>query len=217
MLRDYFHAAGIRFGQDFAFEPRMLPELRAAMTSPAVAPVTHDRGLRATGHAEERLPGHRRRPPGLARERSRGGWVDGRLGRPGPTPRSTSGGGLALRSIGKLDLPAYASLLREAAIGVSLMISPHPSYPPLEMAHLGMLVLTNRFAGKDLSTWHSNIHTTDDLSAEGLAALLSELVSDVRGRPGHRVRRSVRPARVHLGTRSSPSPPSSPPLREGAP
>ena len=39
------------------------------------------------------------------------------------------------------------------------MISPHPSYPPLDMAHLGMLVATNRFGAKDLSTWHQNIHS----------------------------------------------------------
>ena len=78
-------------------------------------------------------------------------------------------------SIGKLDIPAYASLLRESAIGVSLMISPHPSYPPLEMAHLGLLVLTNGFASKDPSTWHSNIHSVDDVSAASIATALSVL------------------------------------------
>ncbi len=82
------------------------------------------------------------------------------------------GGGAVLRSIGKLDLDGYAALLRRAAIGISLMISPHPSYPPLEMATLGMLVLTNRFGAKDLSTWHSNIRATNDISAEGLATEL---------------------------------------------
>ena len=85
------------------------------------------------------------------------------------------GVGDPLRSIGKLDLGGYASLLRESAIGISLMVSPHPSYPPLEMAHLGMLVLTNGFANKDLSRWHSNIVSTDDISAETVAARLSEL------------------------------------------
>ena len=85
------------------------------------------------------------------------------------------GGDAVLESIGKLDIPAYASLLRESAIGVSLMISPHPSYPPLEMAHLGLLVLTNRFAGKDPSTWHTNIRSIDDVSAASIGAALSEL------------------------------------------
>ena len=67
------------------------------------------------------------------------------------------GRGVRMVSSGKLELDAYADLLRTSAIGISLMASPHPSYPPLEMASLGMLVLTNRFGAKDLSTWHDAI------------------------------------------------------------
>jgi hypothetical protein len=90
-------------------------------------------------------------------------------------PEIDLGGGVALGSIGKLDLDAYAALLRTSAIGVSLMVSPHPSYPPLEMAHLGMLVLTNGFGAKDLSTWHTNITSVGDVASETLAAELSAL------------------------------------------
>ena len=67
------------------------------------------------------------------------------------------GDGVWLRSVGKLDLTEYATLLRGSAIGISLMISPHPSYPPIEMAHMGMLVLTNRFENEgplDLALEH---------------------------------------------------------------
>jgi hypothetical protein len=56
------------------------------------------------------------------------------------------------------------------------MVSPHPSYPPLEMASLGMLVLTNRFGTKDLSTWHANIASLDDVRAPAFAAALDGLV-----------------------------------------
>jgi beta-1,2-rhamnosyltransferase WsaF-like protein len=45
------------------------------------------------------------------------------------------------------------------------------------MAHLGMLVATNRFAAKDLSTWHQNIRSLDNLSADGIAAALRELTA----------------------------------------
>jgi hypothetical protein len=45
------------------------------------------------------------------------------------------------------------------------------------MAHLGMLVATNRFAAKDLSTWHQNIRSLDDLSADGIAAALRDLTA----------------------------------------
>jgi hypothetical protein len=100
------------------------------------------------------------------------GWEFVSIGRSHP---DIDLGGAFLRSMGKLDLHAYAALLRRAAIGVSLMISPHPSYPPLEMAHLGMLVLANRFGAKDLATWHSNIRTTDDISAEGFATALEAM------------------------------------------
>jgi hypothetical protein len=46
-----------------------------------------------------------------------------------------------------------------------------------------MLVLTNRFANKDLSRWHTNIVSTDDISAEVLAARLSELCARFEADP----------------------------------
>ena len=52
------------------------------------------------------------------------------------------------------------------------MISPHPSYPPLEFAHYGLRVLTNSFGEKDLSRWHDNIWSVDDLRPESVAAEL---------------------------------------------
>ena len=85
------------------------------------------------------------------------------------------GAGIVLHSIGKLSVAEYAELLRTSAIGISLMISPHPSYPPLEMSHLGLLVLTNRFGEKDLSTWHTNIVSLRSMTADGLAEDLAAL------------------------------------------
>jgi hypothetical protein len=78
-----------------------------------------------------------------------------------------------MRSIGKLSLEAYAELLWETAVGVSLMSSPHPSYPPLEMAHFGVLTITNRYANKDLSSSHDNIISLDDIRAETIAKALA--------------------------------------------
>jgi WsaF, C-terminal domain len=80
-----------------------------------------------------------------------------------------------MRSIGKLDISAYGDLLKRSAVGLSLMISPHPSYPPLEMAHLGMLVLTNRFGRKDLSTWHENLVSLHQMTADAIGGELSAL------------------------------------------
>jgi len=173
-LRDYFHSTGIQFATEYTFEPRLLPTLRQAMASP---PVVRSRTIVVYGR-----PGTPRNAfpaiiDGLrawrAGDANAGSWRLVSVGQ--EHPDMDLGGGAVLESIGKLDIPAYASLLRESAIGVSLMISPHPSYPPLEMAHLGLLVLTNRFAGKDPSTWHSNIHSIDDVSAASIGTTLSEL------------------------------------------
>mgnify|MGYP003564081049 CR=1 FL=1 len=51
---------------------------------------------------------------------------------------------------GVLSWDDYLALLRTAHLGVSLMASPHPSYPPLEMAASGLVVVTNRWGPKDL-------------------------------------------------------------------
>lgn len=80
-----------------------------------------------------------------------------------------------VRSVGKLSLEAYADLLGRGAVGLSLMISPHPSYPPLECAHFGLLVATNRFANKDISTWHDNLFSLDSLRPEEIAKTLVRL------------------------------------------
>ena len=47
-----------------------------------------------------------------------------------------------------MSLEEYKNLLPEFDIGLSLMMSPHPSIVPLEMAAAGMLVVTNTYANK---------------------------------------------------------------------
>ena len=65
---------------------------------------------------------------------------------------------VVMRLLPKVSLNEYKELLPEFDIGLSLMLSPHPSIVPLEMAAAGMLVVTNTFANKtaerlrDLST-----------------------------------------------------------------
>ncbi len=66
------------------------------------------------------------------------------------------GSNRVLCSLGKLTLEEYAKELTESAIGISLMVSPHPSYPPLEMAAFGEKVITNNYLNKDLSSFSTN-------------------------------------------------------------
>ena len=56
---------------------------------------------------------------------------------------------------------SWACLARESDIGISVMCSPHPSYPPLEMAASGMLVVSNRIYNKDLSKINDNFISSD--------------------------------------------------------
>ncbi len=88
--------------------------------------------------------------------------------------------GVVVRSVGKLDLESYVALLERAHLGVSLMASPHPSYPPLEMAVMGLAVITNRFGSKDLSLNHPGIRSIDAPCPRALAEELVRTLNDVR-------------------------------------
>ena len=65
--------------------------------------------------------------------------------------------GLVVRSVGKLSINEYANMLEKSYCGVSLMVSPHPSYPPLEMASFGVRVVTNCYANKDLKNFNEYV------------------------------------------------------------
>jgi hypothetical protein len=52
----------------------------------------------------------------------------------------------------------YASIIRDTDLGLSLMYSPHPSYPPLDLASSGAVVVTNRYGNKQsLDQYSKNI------------------------------------------------------------
>lgn len=63
-------------------------------------------------------------------------------------PETPIGNGVVIRPVAWLDFAAYARLMRTSDILLSLMMSPHPSYAPLEMAACGGVVVTNSFACK---------------------------------------------------------------------
>jgi beta-1,2-rhamnosyltransferase WsaF-like protein len=65
-----------------------------------------------------------------------------------PVPELDLGGGAVLRPMPWRDVEGYAELLGTSDILLSLMLSPHPSYPPLEMAASGGAVVTNSFGVK---------------------------------------------------------------------
>jgi hypothetical protein len=174
LLRTSFHAAGIRFAAEFSFEPRLVPILRDALGRP---PAPRSRKIVVYGRPSKARNAFPLIVDGLRAWRA--AYPDAErweIVSAGEVHADIDlGDGVAMYSLGKLNLHSYADLLRESAIGVSLMVSPHPSYPPLEMAELGLLVLTNRFREKDLSAWHTNISLLREVSVAGFGNDLAEL------------------------------------------
>lgn len=84
------------------------------------------------------------------------------------------GQGRSLRSLGKMPLEDYARTLLESSVGVSLMASPHPSYPPLEMAHFGVRVVTNGYTCKVWDGYHPNLSSVSSMAAGPLSHAIAE-------------------------------------------
>jgi len=105
---------------------------------------------------------------------------------------------------GKVSLEAYADHLNRAAVGVSLMVSPHPSYPPLEMAEAGVLTIANSRPGKDLRSRCPEIVSIDDLTPSTLAAAIEQAVATMEPRIGMIVERRVLLKPPPTGPRADP-------------
>jgi len=91
--------------------------------------------------------------------------------------------GVSCRVKGKLTLEGYIEELQRSAVGLSLMVSPHPSYPPLEMAHFGARTITNSFLCKDLTSWHENIVSVDIAEPENIADALAKACAGFEADP----------------------------------
>lgn len=76
------------------------------------------------------------------------GWEFQSIGGRGSVPPLELGGGHRLAAAPWLDYAGYARSLREADVLLCPMLSPHTSYPVLEMAASGGLSVTNSFANK---------------------------------------------------------------------
>lgn len=80
-----------------------------------------------------------------------------------------------ISSKGKVTLDEYAKYMSEAYVGISLMISPHPSYPPLEMSTFGVKTITNKFDSKDLNDFNSNIYNVDFCTPDEIEKQLEKI------------------------------------------
>jgi O-antigen biosynthesis protein len=171
-LYDYFTLQGHRAERAFVFEPALSGAMRPFL---ADGPTAKQRRILVYGRPS--IP--RNCFPAL--ERGLRLWTEQDPGATSweivsaglPHRPIALGGACELRSLGKLPIEDYAKLLRTTAVGLSLMASPHPSYPPLEMAHFGVLTITNTYANKDLSRKHDNIASIADVGAETISGALA--------------------------------------------
>ncbi len=88
----------------------------------------------------------------------------------------------------------YADLVRDMDVGLALMDTPHPSYPPLDLAAAGAVVVTNRHGPKQsLSRYSDNIICVEP-SLQGLKQGIADAVALARDEP----RRTANYARNHM-------------------
>jgi len=76
-----------------------------------------------------------------------------------------------IRSLGKIPWDDYPNFLSSIDIGLSLMLSPHPSHPPIEMAVAGARVVTNGFSNKDLRNLSGGILSVEPTVTDVSGAL----------------------------------------------
>jgi hypothetical protein len=181
-LYDFFEAQQHRVERAFVFEPKMLTQLRPLLGGPA--PKKKKRIL-VYGRPSVDRNCYPAVEKGLRRWAARypefSGWEVVSAGLPHkPMPFAP---GRAMRSMGKLPLEEYGQSLRTTAVGLSLMASPHPSYPPLEMAHFGLQTVTNTYANKNLSTSHPNILSIGDVLPDTVADALARACQKFEAEP----------------------------------
>ena len=174
-LAHYLQAQGHQFSSQFVLEPRLHPKLAAARSSKGQ--FNKERVLLVYGR-----PGTERNAFIILIAALRtwaqtyGQAAQWQVVSAGESfPNIDLGAGCQLQSLGKMPIAQYAELLSRTAVGMSLMISPHPSYPPLEMAAFGVRTITNRFANKNLADYSSYVTSVDQPDVAHLSLALTRL------------------------------------------
>lgn len=175
LLAEFFDRTGLQYTDRLVFEPVLNAGLKCALESERDAPSIRRRQILLYGR-----PSTARNAFELACEALRvwratyPGAEHWEVLAAGELQRDLAIGGLTIRALGKLGLEEYSRLLRGASVGLSLMVSPHPSYPPLEMAAFGMGTVTNAFLNKDLGGVFPGLKSAQVGTPHGIAALLGE-------------------------------------------
>ena len=185
-LQEYFHCNGFYFSNEFCFDPIINSHLRSFL----------DRGTVYQKKKQIIIYGRPNTPRNAieliieslrlwaARMPDSSNWIVLSVGEKHQDVQFSNA--CTLHSLGKLPLEEYAKLMMESYAGISLMVSPHPSYPPLEMSTFGVKTITNHFANKDLSSFNDNIISLQHCTPQSIASELLQLCEryDGTGIPG---------------------------------
>jgi len=181
LLQDYFATYGLPDAQEYAFDPQLNSVLATARQQliSSGGLLKKEKILLLYGRPGTPRNGFELACQGIqhwaSQDSQAADWQCVSVGEShAPIPL---GNGRYLSSLGKLDLTTYADWLTRSAMGLSLMFSPHPSYPPLEMAAFGMRVITNTYANKDLSVLSPFIASLPIVTPESIGTLLMRLSS----------------------------------------
>ena len=115
------------------------------------------------------------------------GWTAHGIGSIATADRLELVPGTFLQMVPKTSLQGYIDMLPGFDVGLSLMLTPHPSLVPLEMAAAGLPTVTNTFANKTAAALHAispnlvGVKPTLEGIVEGLRAAIAR-VEDVEGR-----------------------------------
>ena len=85
--------------------------------------------------------------------------------------------GFKITNVGKVSLEVYPQFLRNFDVGISLMLSPHPSYPPLELARSGVICITNDFENKRMAEISDNFEIPADLNPVSISKSLDRAIT----------------------------------------
>lgn len=176
-LYEYFKNNGYKFAKELFFKPELNDKLKVQLKS--MANSTREKKILIYGR-----PSKARNAFGLIRSAlSRWSEVYPNANQWRIISLGEDYGTIELKnnkivSKGKVTLEEYAKEMSTAYAGISLMISPHPSYPPLEFSTFGIKTITNTFANKDLKGFNDNIVSLPLATPENIANKLVEICED---------------------------------------
>jgi len=175
LLADYFKEMGYRFNEEYYFEPKLSKTLKEKLLS--LDNVRKEKRIIIYGR-----PSVPRNAFSLIIEALRLWVVDNddadeweilSLGEKHPDIEISKG--VKVVSYGKLTLEEYAETLASSYAGISLMVSPHPSYPPLEMASFNVTTITNNYSNKDMAYFSNFIRSLSNCNPRTVSDELREI------------------------------------------